>query len=194
MSEKSPVVVNNLAQLKALKGAADTIVFMTSRAVMGDSQGGFFWFDEHSTEEENLTYLSIVKPTGQDTGRWKRVFDFVKVLPHGTLVTKQGIKTFYAQGMTNANGEITLNLTLENTANGTAMFSQIWFNDSKSTVAAASPSNAVTSYVKSLSANLKTTTHGYFRANAVTISLGLLYAPFAAVPANVPIQFQITGI
>ena len=110
------------------------------------------------------------------------------------MVNNGGVKTLYASGITDSSGGIQLYLTDDGTATGNALFAEIWRNTSQCTQPATGPSTAVQSYVKALSADLKSTTHGFYKANAVTVTLGLVYAPFAAVGAGIPAQFEITGV
>lgn len=193
---RTVLTVETVAELKAIPVSADAgaIYLLVGRAAVSDGLGGFYRWNPAASDTEDATFMRTFPSDNSAMGRWERVFQRVQVLPHGILVNNGGVKTFYAPGTTNASGEITLNLTLDNTANGTPIFTEIWFNDSKAAVTATTPANAVSSYVKNLSANLKQTTHGYFRANAVTITLGLLYAPFAAAPAGVGVQFKIEGV
>ena len=193
-TKQLPIIVNTLAELQSYDGATDVVLIMVGATSRDDGRGGIYRFDMSSTESEDLVYLRVVKPANMTTGRWKRINSKVEVYPHGTLVINQNVKTFYAQATTDASGEITLNLTKENTAGGTAIFSEVWFNDSRANVTATTISNAIQSYVKNTSANLKTTTHGYYKANALTITLGLVYSPFTSVGAGVQVQFRVEGI
>ncbi len=187
-------ILNNITALKNHPVDTDTMIFVVGKETIGDNLGGFYRWDSASTSPEEMGYANIIVSNKIATGRWLRVFQKVKNYSHGILLNNGGIKTFYATGTTNANGEVTLNLTEENTAGGTPLFKEVWFNDSKSTMTATGPGDAVTSYVKSLSSNLKVTTHGYFKANALTITLGLLLAPLASVGAGINVQFRIEGI
>ncbi len=185
-------IVPTSADLKNLAPNAGITVLLLGKDAIYDNLGGFYRWDAASTSDED-TYLRAIPSSRSETGRWVRIFQKAQVLPHGILVNNGGVKTFYASGTTDANGKITLNLTMDNTLSGPAIFKAIWFNDSKCTSPAGSPQAAVTSYVESLSADLKKTIHGYFKANAVTILLSMVYNPFANVGANVPVQFRIEG-
>ena len=182
-----------LADLKQQPVAIGARALLVGRTSLDDGLGGFYRWDENATGADDLSFMNKLSSDVSPTGRWVRIFQKATSYPQGVLVKNGGVKTFYAGGVTNSNGDCTLNLTDDGTLSGNALFAEVWFNDSKSTVTATGPANAVTSYVKSLSSDLKTTTHGFFRANAVTVTLGLLYSPFAAVPAGIPVQFQING-
>ena len=186
--------LSTLADLKALPVASGTKVFIAGKATVGDGLGGFYYWDANSNAAEDTTYLNVVASLKSATGRWVRMFQRARNYPQGVMVTNANVKTFYASAVTDANGDCTITLTDDNTPSGNPLFTDIWFNDSKATITATGPANSVTSYVKTLAANLKSTTHGYFRANAVTVTLGLLYNPFSTVGAGVPVQFRIDGI
>lgn len=183
-----------LADLKDCPPSPGVRVFLTGRSSLGDNLGGFYYWDALANGAEDTPFMNLIASNRSATGRWRRIFSKVSTYPHGVMVNQGGVKTFYTSGVTDPSGTIAVNLTDDDTAAGKALFSEIWKNFSRSTQAASGPSAAVTSYVRSLSADLRATTHGFFRANPVTISLGLVYAPFAAVGAGVPVQFEVTGI
>ena len=183
---------NLIADLKAMPVSPSTKVFVFGKDTIGDNLGGFYYWDNASTLPEDSVYLNVITSDNTPTGRWRRVFAKSVQYPQGVLVNTGGVKKFYAAGVINASGECALNLTADNTPNGAPLFAEIWKNDSRAKTTATTPSQAVSSYTKS--ETLKTTTHGYFRANPVTITLGLAYAPFASAPPGTPVQFEITGV
>ena len=185
---------DTLADLRAMPVDASAKVFLLGRASVGDSLGGLYYWDPAASAPEDTTYLSVVASDASPAGRWRRVVVRAVSYPQGVLVNTGGVKTLYASGVTTAAGECALNLTNDNTPTGSALFSEVWSNFSRAKTAAAGPADSVTSYTKSLAANLKSTTHGFFKPNPVTITLGLVYSPFAAAPAGVPVQFEVTGV
>lgn len=189
-----PVTVNSLTELQNYDGDFNSVIILVGKDSRDDGKGGIFRFDMNSTEAEDTAYMRVIKPNSVATGRWKRINTKIEVLPHGILLDNQGVKTFYASTVTDANGEVTLNLTRENTSTGTAFCQEIKYNDARSTVVATSVSSAVQSYVKNTTANLKQSTYGFYRANALTITLGLVYNPCASVGAGVPVQFRVECI
>ena len=194
MAQRDVLQLGTLAELKACPVSPGARVFLAGKNAVGDNLGGFYRWDEAATGAEDAAYMNIVPSSRSATGRWRRIFVRNIQYPHGVLTFNGGIKTFYASGVTNANSDIMLYLTEDNTPAGAALFTEIWSNVSRSTATANGPSSAVQSYTKSLSADLKQTTHGYYKANALTITLGLVYAPFASVGAGIPAQFEITGV
>jgi hypothetical protein len=188
------VNVKNLSDLKATPVFGDTIMYMVGRSGMGSGGGGFYWWDETSTEAEETKYLNVVKSDNSQQGRWKRVNLKTQDLPHGVLSNNGGVKMFFTTGFTNASGEVTVNLTMDNTANGENIFSALWFNDAKATVNATTANDIVTGAVKSVSANLKQTTHKFYKGNPQTAILNLSILPATNPPLNTPIQFMIVGI
>ena len=194
---KSMLVYDTLAALRAAPTGDSDVVLMVGKAGLGDNLGGLYRYSATSTDAEDTAYLNVVQPAAVASGapgRWQRVVTRAKAYPQGVLVMNGAVKTFFAAGTTNAAGDVTLFLTDTNTAAGNPLFTQVFFNDSRATTAATGPANAVTSYVKTLAADLRQTTHGFFKANAVTVTLGLVYAPFAAVGAGIPVQFRIEGM
>lgn len=171
-----------------------SVVFLVAKNAVGDNLGGFYRWDPTSTLAEDAQFMNVIKSNFTNTGRWIRIFQKVKVYPHGILVNNGGVRTFYAPGITNAGGEVSINLTEDNTPTGTPLFTEVWLNQSKATTESTSVSNSVQSYVKSTTADLKQTTHGYYKPNAVTITVGLLFNPVAAVGAGVNVQFKIEGV
>lgn len=196
-SSKSVIVCDTVADLKAAATADADVALLVSKAAPGDNLGGIYRYSAASTEAEDMAYLNVIRPAAAATGTpggWLRVVQRAKTYPQGVMSMNGIVRTFFASGTTNASGDVILFLTEDNTATGVPLFKQIWFNDSKATVNATGPANAVTSYVKTLATDLRQTTHGFFRANALTVTLGLVYSPFAAVPAGVPVQFRIEGV
>lgn len=186
-------IVNTLADLKALQPATNQIVLMVGKTLVGDNLGGFYRWDSSASGSDD-TYVNIVVSNVASNGRWVRVFQKARSVGGGILVNNGGIKTFYISGTTGSNGKITLNLTDDNTATGNALFSEIWSILPNPQTNAAGPADAVQSYRESMAANLKTTTYGFYKANAVTITLGLFLTPVASIGAGTVSQFRLDGI
>lgn len=187
--------VNLLADLKAMVPSVNQKVLLAGKLTMNDGYGGLYYWDPLSADANDAIYLNVVQSdTVTGSGRWRRIVARISVLPHGTLVNITGVKTFYASKNTDANGAAQLYLTDTGLAGGAALFSEVWSNSSRAQTTATGPSQAVQSYTQELTSDLKSTTHGFYKANALTITLGLVYAPFASVGAGIPVQFEITGI
>lgn len=186
-------IVNTVADLRLLNPATNQIALMVGKTLVGDGLGGFYRWDSTATGAED-TYMNFIISTVNSNGRWVRVFQKARAVGGGILVNNGGVKSFYISATTGSTGEVTLNLTMDNTATGTAIFSEIWSIVPNPQTSAATPSDAVQSYRKSLSADLKTTTYGFYKANAVTITLGLFLTPVTSIGAGTNIQFRIDGI
>lgn len=189
----------NLAELKATKGGQENVIMTLGQASKGDNKGALYYWDGASTEAEDTTYYNIVQVTGVTIGRWKKVFNRMISLPHGTLVLNNGKKEFFVSTVTNASSEAVVNLTMDNTTTGTAIFTDVWFDDSKATVDTANANDAVNSFRRSLSANLKVLTHGFFKGNSTVLSIaivttGLTVGGLRASGAGVPVKFKIEGV
>lgn len=184
-----------MADLKMWKVAPNKVVLMVGKTAIGDNLGGFYRWDTTATGTDETVYLNIINSNISSAGRWVRIFQRARTLPGGgILVNNGGVKTLFLSGATNSSGDIILNLTDDNNSTGNAVFTEIWSIKATSTTDANGPGNAVQSYRKSLTTNLKVLTYGFYKANAITIALGLLYNPFASVGAGTVIQFEITGI
>lgn len=191
------IQLDTLAQLKLQPVAQGTLVFCMGVASAFDGMGGFYRWDPTASGNDDTSNYNTVVSNRTAIGRWVRAFQRTRDLPHGKLTYIGSTKIFTASGVTNAQGQCTLLLTMDNTANGAAIFTDIAWNDSQFVGNAATPDDDVRSRVvvqPDLAINaLKTTTHGFSKANVVTIVLSLLYRPFGAVGANVPVRFRVEG-
>lgn len=192
------VSINTLADLKNTPGTTENIVITLGQASKGDSLGALYYFDpDDTTTAEDAAYNTVIPLVG--TGRWKKVFTRRIALPHGNLIMNAGKKEFFATGITNASGEVTFNLTMDGTAGGVAIFQEIWFNDSKAIVNAATANDVVTSGVKSTSADRKQTTHKFIRGksnllNLSIVTTGLTIAAFDNAVTSTPVNIKVEGI
>ena len=185
-------MVRTLTDLKAVAVGSISTVFMLGRVTSGDGLGGFYDWNETSTDAEDTQFLNTVVSNNSATGRWIRVYQKAKTVPQGILVSNGGVKTLYVSTVTDSNGKAKINLTTDNTPTGPSIFTEIWENRSYSKLTATGPGDAVQSYL--VAADLKTTTHGYYKANAITITLGLVVPPLASTGAGIAVGFKIEGI
>lgn len=193
---KSHIIsVETITELKAQPGSVDNCILTKGMATAGDGKGGLYYFDPADNDSaEDTKYYNVVVPV-KGGGRWKKVFIRTLVLPHGTLVINGGKKEFFCAATTNANGDATINLTYDNTITGQAIFTDVWYDSSKGTVNTGTANDAVQGYRKSLAANFKTITHGFFRGNSTQISvLGLQLLSFRAAASATPVIFKIEGV
>lgn len=167
-------------------------VFLMGKTAAGDGWGGTYYWDSASMATEDGTNLTVIASNKSQTGRWIRTGSRVESVPQGKIFTNGRVRVLYASGTTNSSGEITINLTRENTSGGTALFSEIWFEQSVPK-AIASAAAALICSPKTRAANLKTTTHVYTKANAITLLINLSYNPFIAAGSGIDVQFMVMG-
>jgi len=171
------------------------IVFLIGKNTMGDNLGGFYRWDMTSTDTEDTQFMNVIASDLNTTGRWLRVFQRARNTAGGaTLVNNGGVRTMFISATTNSSGEISINMTEEGTSGGTAIFTEIWSITATANINATGPADAVQSYRKTLAANLKTATYGFYKANAVTITLGLLLVPVASIGSGTSILVRVEGV
>lgn len=188
------VKVGTLTELKATPVVQNKIVFMVGKDTLTDNQGGFFRWESTSTATEDNTFLNVVTSSisGVTTGRWLKIFTRARQFPGGTLVyLGGGMKQYFGSATTDSNGEVILPITEENTVGGTAIFNQVFASFADPVTVATGPATAVQSYKKAVTA--KTITWGFYRANALTVTLGLLFTPVASIGAGTVVNFVIFG-
>lgn len=184
-----------LAELKTMAGNDKNPVMLLGKDTIGDGFAAHYYWDDASTEAEDTVYYNIVQATNVTNGRWKKVIARVITVPQGILVYNGGIRTLYVNTTTGADGTATINLTMDNTTNGTAMFSNILFDDSKATVNTTTANDAVASCRKSLTNGNKQLTHLFYRGNNSTISLlGVNVLGFRQAVTGTPVVFMVTGV
>jgi len=185
-------VFNSITDLKKQSGIDSAIVYVAGGQDITDFRGAFYRYLASSTATEDNTYFGVVKPTSVTTGRWMRVNQTTINYPQGTLFRIGLLKIFVASSTTNAQGESTLNLTTDNTTNGTSIFANILYNMSMAITPATTANDVVSSSVKvqANTVNMKYTTHRYAKG-----SLGVLGIATLSNPANnTPVQFFIVGL
>jgi len=189
------ISVPTVAALKAQAGNTENSVMTLGSLVKGDGGGALYFFDSTDTTSiEDTLYWNIVVPSN-NIGRWKKIFVRTLVLPQGVLTMNGGVKTLYVQTMTDASGNATVNLTTNNTATGTPIFTALWWDDSKSAIATTNVNDAIGSTRRSLSADLKVLSHMFYRGNSSTVSiLGANVLGFRSAPASSAVNFIIVGV
>lgn len=183
-------VFNTVVDLKSQAAINNAMVYVLGGSTVGDGKGGVYRWNDASTESEDLTYNNVVQVTGVQTGRWIRTNQNIFPYPQGTLFRIGSLRIFTASGVTDANGEVTFNLTTENTSNGTNIFSNIFFNSGQATVNATTPNDVVMGVVKTLSANNKTITFRFSKGALGALGLATL----AVATTNTPVKILIVGI
>ena len=188
------VSVETIDQLKAITPSEKLVAFVCGKSAVNDNLGGTYRWDSSASMADDPQFVRSFAANGVTNGRWVRVFQNTTTLPHGILVNSGGIKTFYGRGTIGAGGIGTLNLTRENTADGTPIFSEVWMNRGEASVNAAGIADVVNGGRRLLTADLRQTSHFFYKANALTITLGLVYSPFAAAPTGTVVQYCVEGI
>lgn len=204
MEIKGIIIKSLLEDIKTTPIDSNATYFLIGRDTLGDGKGGFYYWDASSTEAEEMAYMSVIKSNLVEIGRFKRVFSRAIPLPHGVLTISGGVRTFYTTipHMTNTSGECTFNLTLDNTTTGPAIFTEIWWNQSRAIPPATSSlsvNDIIKGDCKSQSANLKTTTHIFSRGaeySGITLTsiLSLVIKGLRIAPQNTQVQVRIEGI
>lgn len=178
----------------------NTVIYMIGLNAVGDNRGGFFYYRPDSVATvDNMNVLGV---PNNGVGRFIRANVKNVALPHGQLSYIGNLKVFFstASYLTDANSKASINLTLENTSGGTAIFNEIWWNSSRTLSVAATTNDIVLSQVSALSADLKNTTHLFARGSSTTLgstllSIGGLIIPgLRNVTTGTPVQFMVMGI
>ncbi len=161
MPQSTMITVSTMAELKALTPTPGQTVFMLGAVSEGDGLAGTYrWAAGDSTTEDTTYGNAVASTVAGMSGRWLRNLVRAQALPHGVLVASGGVKTFHCGGTTDLNSEIRTYLTMDGTANGTAIFADVWTAYGEATANAPTPGTVVTVYRKSLSADRKLLVHG----------------------------------
>lgn len=169
------VVTNNIAEMKAKPIDKKAKYLVINGSTAQDGSGGLYYFDSLSTEAEDAVYLNVITPNVGGTGRYKRVNTRNMALPHAVLQMNGGVKTFIANGVVNASGEITFNFTYDNAAGTTPIFTQQpWI-----AIAAVQPNNTngndvVFGQIKSYANSFRQGTFAFARGGSTTLSLSIV--------------------
>jgi len=189
MPSQSLIQVDTITDLKLQPVDATVKVFVQAKLILGDGLGGFYYWDAASTLNEDMIFMNVVTSSLSSAGRWIRMFQRSRTLSQGVLVSNGNVKTLYAPGTTLANGTATCSL---NDAAGNAIFSEVWENRSYCTTPVSAPADAVQSYISAFSAS--STTHAYYKVNAITVLAATVLGPLVNVGAGIKVQFIITGV
>lgn len=192
------VSVINVAELKAQPGNTDNVVLTTGTITKGDLGSALYYFDplDTTTADDTVNYNTVVPTSG--IGRWKKVITRTMVLPHGTLYMNAGKRDFFCNSVTAADGTCLINLTMDNTTNGTPIFTEVLFDDSKANINLVNINDAIGSCRKLLSANKKQLTHVFYTGNTsalnvAVIASGVTTSAFKPAPTGTSVIFAVTG-
>jgi hypothetical protein len=192
--------VSTLAELKTKVGQPNSSIQLLGKTSAGDFMGSTYYWDDTSNEAEDTQYNNVVAVTGRAVGRWKKAFSRTMTYAQGIYTQVLGIKRFYVDGVTDANGEVTVNLTPENTANGTQIFTEIWSVNPQCNTNISNSNDVVIGARKSIGVNNKTVTCVFSRGNTNTLGATLLsiagtvITGFRAAPAGTAVKIIVEGI
>lgn len=192
--------LETIADLKAAPVAEGQVVLLVGGMSLGDGRGGFYRWSAASTTAEEMTFLNVVLSDRSTSGRWLRIFQRARKLAHGVLVNNGGVRTFYADGVTDANGQATVNLTEENTPGGTALFAEIWSSSGEAKSSGPTANDSIIGSRKVVANDLKTITYQFNRGATTTLAssltgiLGLLVPGLRAAPPGTAVTIRIDGI
>jgi hypothetical protein len=180
--------VNTVAELKQYPGAHNAYAYMTGRDSIADGLGGNYRYDTSSTATADD--YNIVQVTGVTKGRWMRANQNTFIYTGGTVFKIGPLKIYVGATTIGSNGETTINATTDNTTNGTAIFTNIFFATGQAISNVTTPNEIVTGMTKSISANKKQVVLKFGTGNLVSI-LGAVTV--TAAPNGVQQQFLIIG-
>lgn len=194
-SSYSPVEVDLIANLKALPIADGTVVLLVGATSLTDGLGGFYRYSMSSTAAEDTRFWNVVASTVSATGRWIRIFQRVRTVGSGYLVTNGGFKEFFMPTTLDANGRATVYLTDDGTATGNPIFSEVWTTQGDGAAAGSTANDSVIGSKRSLSADLKTLVYQFSRGSSVTVTLlGVLVPGLTAAPAGTAVVVRVSGV
>lgn len=202
MVSTSTLRLDSLSELRAQKVAPGTVVLLAGKSSPGDGYAALYRWDESSTRsDDSSTLMNSIASTrpGLTTGRWLRLVQRIGTYPHGSMEFRGPIKTFYAAGVLDANGEVTINLTENDTSTGVAFFTAIWSDIGSARVNAATANDIIVGSCKAVAPDLKTMTYRFARGGSTTLGgtllsiLGLVIPGLRAAPAGTPVTITVTG-
>jgi len=191
--------VGLLSDLRLQPVDLNVAILMVGMNSMDDNLGGFYRWDATSAVAEDQ-FLNSVVSSMSETGRWVRVFQRVRQLPHGILCYNGGIKTFYGAGTVNGSSESSVYLTMDGTAGGTAIFSNVLATNCEATANISNANDVITACRKSLSVDLKTLTYYFSRGNTQTLAgtlvaiAGTVITALRAAPSGTAVIFKAEGL
>lgn len=179
---KHLVTAANITELKLKPVDTEVVYLVVGKTTIGDNQGGLYYYDAAASDTEDLTYSNIIQSSLTGTGRFKKVNIRNIQLSHGLLKIDGGVKTFIANANTNASGEVTINLTYDNTTNGEALFgAQPWL-----VLCGTQPNNTngndvVFGQIKSYANSYKQGVFAFSRGGSTSLNLTIVTAGLAVL-------------
>lgn len=191
------IAIDLISGLKATPvSAMPTIALVIGGAALGDGLGGFYRWTVDDTSTEDTRFFNVVASSTSSTGRWIRVFQRVRAVAGGYLVTNGGFKQFFMPTTLNSSGQATIYLTLDGTATGTPIFTEVWTTQGDGAAAGSTANDSVIGTRKSLSIDLKTLTYQFVRGSSTTLTglLGLVVPGLTSAPSGTAVVVAVSGI
>lgn len=191
------VAIDLVAGLKATPvSTMPTIALVVGGAAIGDGLGGFYRWTWDATDAEDTRFFNVVASAVSATGRWIRVFQRVRPLAGGYLVSNGGFKQFFVGATLNSSGQVAVNLTMDGTTTGTPIFTEVWTTQGDGSAAGSTANDSVIGTRKSLTADLKVLTYQFVRGSNTTLSgiLGLVIPGLQGAPAGTSVVVQVSGV
>lgn len=193
----SMVAVDLIAGLKAMPvSAMPTIALVVGGATLGDGLGGLYRWTADDATVEDTRFFNVVTSSMSGTGRWVRIFQRVRQVAGGYLVTNGGFKQFFMGTTLNGSGQAVANLTMDGTASGTPIFSEVWTTQGDGAAAGSTANDSVIGTRKSLTGDLKVLTYQFVRGSNTTLSglLGIVIPGLQAAPSGTSVVIAVSGI
>lgn len=174
----------------------NTIALVVGGATLGDGLGGFYRWDGTSTTVEDTRFYNVVASSSRATGRWIRVFQRVRTVASGYLVSNGGFKEFFMPAVLNSSGQVTIYLTDDGTATGNPLFSEVWTTQGDASGTPATANDSIIGSKKSLSTDLKTLVYQFVKGGNTTLTglLGLVIPGLTGAPAGTAVVVRVSGI
>lgn len=194
-------VVKTIDDLRVLNPSLDAMVLLVGKSAVGDGLGGFYRWDatDITSAEETQFMNTLVSTVAGAAGRWVRVFQRAKAYPAGVMVMNGGVRTLYCPTVTDSSGRATVYPTVDGTATGAALFSEIW-QIAGTVNAQATSVDGVIVGSGNISTDRKTVTYTFAKNKTTTLGQTLAALLGAAIPglqqaqASVPVYITLVGI
>lgn len=102
--------------------------------------------------------------------------------------------TWLGSGTTDANGRVTVNLTVDGTSTGVALFSSVVYGNATTYSASTNLSLLPNFYIESVSANFKQVVFRGIASQAGLVILGIGISQAAFVGSGIPALVQVIGL
>lgn len=190
------LTLDTIADLRTAPVQDGQLVLVLGAVSYGDGLGGFYrWAATSTATEESSPYFNVIAATGVGTGRWVRTFQRVRVAGPNIVVTNGGFKTVFCPGTTDSNGRVTVYLTDDGSATGTALFSTVMMTSGEGTAVQTDPNNVLIGGRYSMSSDMRTLTYQFARGNSSVLSvLGTTVLGMRAAAVGTSVAVRVDGI